>query len=357
MFERGSSEDTAAKPAELPKEADSGTFIPSSMSQVDLTKEEQRSLSFYLQRTGRMVAKYGHSRYDFWTRIVPQAAHQYPALRHRLTALALYDEAITSSSLSMDIDRRIEYHHHQSLRRTITERRTLAVLFTCLISFYGACLLGDEKAIFLHLGSAKRIVDEYKLNNIDSQDIVDNHIAPIVDECLTYVLNLSAPSVDLSIDWRALPMSPTEVSLDDAEYELTACILNLCRPNGQVRLALVRANAFLQQWRRDFPFASSQTWSDREKSAISLYHVAQAFIAWVDPYDRPQAEGEDTWMALLLAVQDFSEMSSARIQKPLLAVISFMSRRCPDWGSEYHNVERDEMPKGASDLTCTSQRR
>ena len=58
------------------------------------TPDEARSLQFYLRRSGKIVAKYDHSRYDFWLKTIPWAAHEFESLKHLLVAVALEDEKL-----------------------------------------------------------------------------------------------------------------------------------------------------------------------------------------------------------------------------------------------------------------------
>lgn len=119
-----------------------------------ITQDEARSLQFYLRRSGKMIAKYDHSRYDFWLRTIPRAVNEFESLKHLLVATALEDEKLTSSSTITKIDRRIAYHYQQGLSIIIHGKPSLEnVLLNCLVSFYFEAIRGNMGVVAMHVSS------------------------------------------------------------------------------------------------------------------------------------------------------------------------------------------------------------
>jgi hypothetical protein len=128
----------------------SPTPPPSSHS---FTPDEARSIQFYLRRSGRMVAKYDHSRFSFWMDALPQAAHRFDSVKHVLVATALQDELLTSPTTIPKIERRIAYHYQQALQKTVYTKPTIDhILLNCLSMYYFDCLRDNIDLIILHVG-------------------------------------------------------------------------------------------------------------------------------------------------------------------------------------------------------------
>lgn len=116
------------------------------------TPDEARSIQFYLRRSGRIIAKYDHSRYAFWMETLPKAAHRFDSVKHMLVAIALQDEHLTSPATIPKIQRRITYHYQQSLQRTAYSKPTIdQILLNCLSMFYFESLRNNLELIVLHV--------------------------------------------------------------------------------------------------------------------------------------------------------------------------------------------------------------
>jgi hypothetical protein len=122
------------------------------------TPDEARSIQFYLQRSGRIIAKYDHSRYTFWMESLPKAAHRFDSVKHMLVAIALQDELLTSPTTIPKIERRITYHYQQSLQRTAYSKSTIdQILLNCLSMYYFESLRDNIELIVLHVSSASMV--------------------------------------------------------------------------------------------------------------------------------------------------------------------------------------------------------
>lgn len=306
------------------KPTDTSTTVHRQPRFGSFTTEELRSIYFYIHRTGPIVAKYGHSRYDFWTQILPSAAFKYPAVKHCLAALALVDESITSPSASALIEQRIDYHHSAAIKLTIHETRPLAVVLMCMAAFYLESLRGNDSALVIHLESARKILDAEHAANA-SPDELSSKISAIVDECRVYALALPCPAIDHPVDWEALPSSVSVFSLDRAEHELCACIANLCRPAGQVPLALVRTNAILKQWHHEF-VAVGGSFAAREESALALWNIGKYLIAAIHSLKVGHAGTHFEVLALKLRELQGMNPPPVRFTKPLMAVEQFIQK-------------------------------
>ena len=120
----------------------------------NFTPDEARSIQFYLRRSGRIVAKYDHSRYAFWMETLPKAAHRFESVKHMLVATALEDELLTSSTTIPKIERRITYHYQQSLQKTAYSKPTIDhILLNCLSMFYFDSLRDNLELIVLHVST------------------------------------------------------------------------------------------------------------------------------------------------------------------------------------------------------------
>ena len=283
-----------------------------------------------------MVAKYGHNKFDFWTEALPQAAHQYDCLKHVLVATALLDELVTSPITIPKIERSITYHYQQALTKTAYSKPSIErVLLTCMMMFYFESLRGDMNAIYVHLESARKILDEYKAKGAKSPPSTHDLICAIdaiVDECRIYATSLPPPpliieaSPSVHTDWEALPTATPYDSHENAEYALVACFTNLCRPTGQFPLALVRANAFLDQWLVDCRGLQSDT-KESVRLAMcmqALFNIAKNVISLLDQ-GSPKSLDE-RWQKLMQSVQDMPNLRSSRFRKPIAAVTNVLQR-------------------------------
>jgi hypothetical protein len=116
------------------------------------TPDEARSMLFYLRRSGRIISKYDHSRFQFWMEMLPKAAHRFESVKHILVATALQDELFTSPTTIARIERRITYHYQQALQKTIYAKPTVDhILLNCMSMYYFDSLRDDLKLVVLHV--------------------------------------------------------------------------------------------------------------------------------------------------------------------------------------------------------------
>ncbi|KIW03061.1 uncharacterized protein PV09_05710 [Verruconis gallopava] len=310
------------------EDADVLELRPSPSTQT-FTPDEARSMQFYLRRSGRMVAKYDHSRYAFWMEMLPRAAHRLEPVKHVLVATALQDELLTCPTTIPRIERRIMYHYQQALSKTVHTRPTIDhILLNCLGMFYFDSLRDNTELIVLHIQSARKIIDEWRSKDekappevLDIIEAVDG----IVTEALSYCQIAPDPSSIADLEWDKAPTADPYDSVDDAEHALIACLGNLCRSAGQVPLALVRANAFLRSWVADGRSAIKKADVDTTLNLASLFQIAKDTINLLD--EASQSPQEERWFQLYNSLQDLPKLRSVKYRKPVIALMSLLQQK------------------------------
>lgn len=291
-------------------------------------------MSFYLRKTGKRVAKYGFPKFEFWMEILPQAATRFESLKHVLVATALQDELLTSPTSIPIIERRIDYHYEQALRKTAYCKPVIEnVLLNCLGMFYLESLRNNTDLIGIHLDYAKKIIDEWRTKKpratLETHSLIDL-IEEIVFECRIYITMAPDPPLLVHTEtndfWKEHPRADSFESPEDAEHGLIACLSNLSRASGQSPVGLVRTNAVLDQWNADCrdTVAHSEISVVNSTAMTALFHIAKQVIVVLDRSS--QESSAERWNILLEQVRDYPTLRSARSRKPIAAVIQVLQQ-------------------------------
>jgi hypothetical protein len=146
--EESSKEDTGS----ASEKEEKALVLHSTPATHPFTPDEARSIQFYLRRSGRMVAKYDHSKFSFWMSMLPKASHSFESVKHVLVATALQDELLTSPTTIPKIERRIAYHYQQALQKTVHSKPTIDhILLNCMSMFYFDSLRDNTDLVVLHV--------------------------------------------------------------------------------------------------------------------------------------------------------------------------------------------------------------
>lgn len=337
------------------------TTVAASPARSPFTQDEARSMQFYLRRTGNMVAKYDLSRFQFWTVIIPQAAHQFESLKHVLVATALQDEQITAPTTIANIDRRIDYHYQQSLEKLVMKMEIgnksnkppiLNVLLNCMAIFYLESLRGSAQNVVKHLDAAKKIIDEWREKGeagTPSARLLINVIDEILLESRIYTRCMPVPALEDKLDWQKRPAPTPYESDEDAQHALIACMVNCCKPTGQFPYALVRANAVLDSWTEDYQAAirpNTKESAEKADDLKRLCNVARKLIELL--HDDSRMRFVDRFDGALKAMASLPDrqLKSIQYRKPLTAVLLVFNQRAqtPDQLIRVAELERLLLP-------------
>ncbi|KAJ9611805.1 uncharacterized protein PV06_11419 [Exophiala oligosperma] len=311
-----------------------------------LSSDDSHFLGLFVRRLGRVTAEYGHGRFDFWTRLVPQVASSVPAIKHILIASALSNEAWLRLTVPSSLERAIDHHYNLALREIAYGSPTPEVaLMMCLAAFTFESINGRVELVKTHLLSAGRIVDDYhhKLSQytIARSSLLFEAIEPIVFECQIYAGII--PPRGTPVDgihtiqyWKTEPVTPPYVSIEDAGYELTAATRYLLEPAGQTTYAMIRASVFLSRWRKSFDKFRPQ--KDRySKTLLCLHDLMKALLDVLQ-----QTTDQDVSVSITLAIcrmRGITELGAANLERVLIGASQLLAPRCST-SDQKEGVER-----------------
>lgn len=340
------------------------TRVTKSPSEFTFTADEFRSMQFYLRRTGPMVAKYDMSRFQFWTVILPQAAHRYDSIKHALIATSLQDELITAPIPIGNIEQRIDYHYQQSLEKLLakmkvsTEPPILNVLLNSMCMFYLSSLRGEAEIVQRHLDAARKIIDEWKAKG-EPLPPSSLYIMNAIDEILLESRVYAQCTADLDVEterarfegeyWESTPASTPFECQEDAQHALFACLMNCCKSTGQWSKALVRSNVVLDVWANDYraSFLPDKP-ADGDDDLTRVWGVAREVIRLVDAGSAidPNERIDNVLEAMNKLPQE--QLRSIQYQKPLTSVIGLLKQRAQ---KRQHRIEVAQLEQAMGKLS------
>jgi hypothetical protein len=150
------------------------------------TREETRSFQFFMCKTAGLISIY--SLREFWTVTIPQAAHQYIAVKHSVLALAVLHEALSrTDGLNTEDNTRLFRHYNNAIRAvTQSDPTTDVVLITCILFWIIENFNGAGQPSFDHMKAAQKILREFKTSgrHTDSPyyDVISRYIEPIITD-------------------------------------------------------------------------------------------------------------------------------------------------------------------------------
>ena len=134
------------------------------------TPDEQRAIKRFFEVTGPMLCRYSDP--EVWLVGIPQSAWDYSAVRHSLIAATLVNEETDTAVRRAPRNGKILVHLNLALRAMLSEKPPLeVVLITALVLQLAETLNHNASTALIHLRSARKILNEFKLRAADGERV------------------------------------------------------------------------------------------------------------------------------------------------------------------------------------------
>ncbi|RDL40440.1 Zn2 DNA-binding protein [Venustampulla echinocandica] len=300
----------------------SAITLPRAVSRLPGNPQERRGFHYFINQTSPELN--GFFTTGFWERLVLQASHVEPSLRHTVVAIgALHEEfsqTPTDGRLAQVVGGRLPFAVKQytkaigHLRRSLAtgDHDPLTALMSCILFVCFDCLRGYYHTAMVHLKSGMKILRDLRAQSKERDPTIENIIAPLLVrlsvQSILYV-DTSQPEQRkrFATELRPVILSAETVpevfdSLDEARASMNECADGLFKTFyiSEAHLAateqsdctlehLKRYALMLSQWNvtfEKFMNAKSQSFSSREirgAALLKVHHIASSIMSTIVP--------------------------------------------------------------------------